>query len=174
MLPAIVGTGPSFRDFRLSSRAFFGLVLDEQFQFVGAQQASMGFVSPPDAIAPRTLLGVPFELLGFAFGSSGPSYGLSDPGVFYTWLDYDEVDGVPGTSPGEEVTHIDRMAGLQFAGPSNFSEWYFAVRPSLDADSGELWDRWSMQEAPPDLLATNYSMLNVMMMRAMFSLIGMT
>ncbi len=38
--------------------------------------------------------------------------------------------------------------------------------PSLDEDSAELWDRWSMQEAPPDLLVTNYSMLNIMLMRA--------
>ena len=39
--------------------------------------------------------------------------------------------------------------------------------PSLDADSGELWDRWSIQERPPDVLVTNYSMLNIMLMRAL-------
>ena len=37
--------------------------------------------------------------------------------------------------------------------------------PSLDANSGEQWDRWSMQATPPDLLITNYSMLNIMLMR---------
>ncbi len=36
--------------------------------------------------------------------------------------------------------------------------------PSFD-DSSECWDRWTMQETPPDLLVTNYSMLNIMMMR---------
>jgi len=36
--------------------------------------------------------------------------------------------------------------------------------PSFD-DSAEMWDRWSMQEAPPDILVTNYSMLNIMLMR---------
>ncbi|MEZ6121584.1 MAG: DEAD/DEAH box helicase [Planctomycetaceae bacterium] len=37
--------------------------------------------------------------------------------------------------------------------------------PCLEADSGEMWDRWSMQESPPDVLATNYSMLNIMLRR---------
>ena len=34
-----------------------------------------------------------------------------------------------------------------------------------DERSGELWDRWSMQRTPPDVLVTNYSMLNIMLMR---------
>jgi Lhr-like helicase len=29
----------------------------------------------------------------------------------------------------------------------------------------EMWSRWDMQDAPPDLLITNYSMLNIMLMR---------
>lgn len=35
--------------------------------------------------------------------------------------------------------------------------------PSLDG--GECWDRWSMQAAPPDIMITNNSMLNIMLMR---------
>jgi Lhr-like helicase len=31
---------------------------------------------------------------------------------------------------------------------------------------GEMWSRWDMQEAPPDILVTNYSMLNIMLMRS--------
>ena len=33
-------------------------------------------------------------------------------------------------------------------------------------DGGEMWSRWDMQETPPDILITNYSMLNIMMMRS--------
>jgi Lhr-like helicase len=33
-------------------------------------------------------------------------------------------------------------------------------------DGSEMWSRWDMQEAPPDILITNYSMLNVMLMRS--------
>jgi len=33
-------------------------------------------------------------------------------------------------------------------------------------DGAEMWSRWDMQEAPPDVLITNYSMLNIMLMRS--------
>ncbi|HSH80001.1 MAG TPA: DEAD/DEAH box helicase [Herpetosiphonaceae bacterium] len=33
-------------------------------------------------------------------------------------------------------------------------------------DGGEMWSRWDMQESAPDLLITNYSMLNIMLMRS--------
>ena len=39
---------------------------------------------------------------------------------------------------------------------------YFFPRP----DGGEMWSRWDMQETPPDILITNYSMLNIMLMRS--------
>lgn len=42
--------------------------------------------------------------------------------------------------------------------------WFFA-NPS----GGEMWSRWDMQETPPDILITNYSMLNIMMMRSIES-----
>lgn len=34
-------------------------------------------------------------------------------------------------------------------------------------DGGEMWSRWDMQETPPDILITNYSMLNIMLMRSL-------
>lgn len=37
--------------------------------------------------------------------------------------------------------------------------------PCMEKDSAEMWDRFSMQENAPDILITNYSMLNVMLMR---------
>ena len=33
-------------------------------------------------------------------------------------------------------------------------------------EGSEMWSRWDMHDAPPDLLITNYSMLNVMLMRS--------
>ena len=35
-----------------------------------------------------------------------------------------------------------------------------------DPDGAETWSRWDMQAAAPDLLITNYSMLNIMLMRS--------
>ena len=36
-----------------------------------------------------------------------------------------------------------------------------------DPDGSEMWSRWDMQENPPDVLITNYSMLNIMLMRSL-------
>ena len=36
-------------------------------------------------------------------------------------------------------------------------------------DGAEMWSRWDMQDTPPDLLITNYSMLNIMLMRGIES-----
>ncbi len=38
-------------------------------------------------------------------------------------------------------------------------------------DGGEMWSRWDMQDTPPDILITNYSMLNIMLMRKIESCI---
>ena len=40
------------------------------------------------------------------------------------------------------------------------TRYYF---PNIDG--GEMWSRWDMQAAPPDILITNYHMLNIMLMR---------
>jgi ATP-dependent helicase YprA (DUF1998 family) len=37
---------------------------------------------------------------------------------------------------------------------------------TLDEGGAEMWSRWDMQDQPPDLLITNYSMLNIMLMRS--------
>ena len=44
---------------------------------------------------------------------------------------------------------------------SEEAKWYFA-----NPDGSEMWSRWDMQETPPDILITNYSMLNIMLMRS--------
>ena len=46
------------------------------------------------------------------------------------------------------------------------NEEYLYDIPNMDEGNGaELWDRWTMQDTPPDILITNYSMLNIMLMR---------
>ncbi len=44
-----------------------------------------------------------------------------------------------------------------------------AERFFQNLDGAEMWSRWDMQDAPPDILITNYSMLNIMLMRAIES-----
>ncbi|MGO9930429.1 MAG: DEAD/DEAH box helicase [Steroidobacteraceae bacterium] len=36
-----------------------------------------------------------------------------------------------------------------------------------DPQGSEMWSRWDMQDDPPDILITNYSMLNIMLMRSL-------
>jgi DEAD/DEAH box helicase domain-containing protein len=57
-----------------------------------------------------------------------------------------------------ELLEIERQANL-VAGTD-------AARFFPALDGGEMWSRWDMQEFPPDILITNYSMLNIMLMRS--------
>lgn len=56
-------------------------------------------------------------------------------------------------------------AKKQAAENPKFQDDYLYHVTSTDEKSAELWDRKTMQETPPDILITNYSMLNVMLMR---------
>lgn len=55
-------------------------------------------------------------------------------------------------------------AAIEAAARTNNSDLLYHV-PCMDTDSAEMWDRFSMQEKAPDILITNFSMLNVMLMR---------
>jgi DEAD/DEAH box helicase domain-containing protein len=57
----------------------------------------------------------------------------------------------------DELASIERDAQLVAGSP--------AARFFPSMDGGEMWSRWDMQDHPPDVLITNYSMLNIMLMR---------
>jgi len=57
----------------------------------------------------------------------------------------------------EELTSIDQDA-RRVAG--TLAERFFQ-----SMDGSEMWSRWDMQDNPPDILVTNYVMLNIMLMR---------
>src|SRR5439155_7496321 len=57
----------------------------------------------------------------------------------------------------DELRAIDRNAQL-VAGSD-------AERFFQKLDGSEMWSRWDMQDSPPDILVTNYAMLNIMLMR---------
>ena len=58
----------------------------------------------------------------------------------------------------------DWKAAQESAKQTGNNELLYHV-PCMDSDSAEMWDRLSMQQNAPDILITNYSMLNVMLMR---------
>ncbi len=75
------------------------------------------------------------------------------------------VSGRRSTSKEKELADEESRLRRQARGVEGDSRLRFQF-PSLDADSGEQWHRWSMQDSPPDILITNYSMLNIMLMRS--------
>lgn len=58
----------------------------------------------------------------------------------------------------------DWEAAKEAARDSSSTELLYYV-PCMDSDSAEMWDRFSMQNNAPDIMITNYSMLNIMLMR---------
>lgn len=69
-----------------------------------------------------------------------------------------------------------RMRLREMAAESAQIDRQLADNPQLSRDlryyfqqpeGGEMWSRWDMQATPPDILITNYSMLNIMLMRSL-------
>jgi DEAD/DEAH box helicase domain-containing protein len=58
----------------------------------------------------------------------------------------------------DELTELEHDAKLVAGSP--------AARFFPRIEGAEMWSRWDMQDHPPDVLITNYSMLNIMLMRA--------
>lgn len=64
------------------------------------------------------------------------------------------------SAEGELRAELERLSGMAARVAGTEAERFF---PKFDG--GEMWSRFDMQEAPPDILVTNYSMLNIMLMR---------
>lgn len=60
----------------------------------------------------------------------------------------------------------DWKAAKEAAAKSGNTELLYHVT-CMEDDSAEMWDRFSMQDNAPDILITNYSMLNIILMRNM-------
>ena len=83
---------------------------------------------------------------------------------------YTGLTPVPGQEKSEKNTNIrrlrDQLEKLQKqaekAKENEETRYFF---PSTDPDASEMWSRWDMQDHPPDILITNYSMLNIMLTR---------
>lgn len=76
------------------------------------------------------------------------------------------VSGIPGgpasTRLRDELAEMERDWNLVVPYPA-------VARFFPSMDGGEMWSRWDMQDHPPDILITNYSMLNIMLMRTIES-----
>ena len=85
---------------------------------------------------------------------------------------YTGLTPVPGQEKSEKNTNpnIQRLQNqlkklqrqAEKAKEDEKTRYFF---PSTDPDASEMWSRWDMQDHPPDILITNYSMLNIMLTR---------
>lgn len=62
-----------------------------------------------------------------------------------------------------ELTNTNASIHQQLAEDAGLDRDILYHFPNIDG--GEMWSRWDMQDTPPDILITNYSMLNIMLMR---------
>ena len=87
---------------------------------------------------------------------------------------------VPGDSRNPNAMNRLRARLQETAETSEEIRQLLETNPDMDSDiryyfpnidGGEMWARWDMQDTPPDILITNYSMLNIMLMRSIESCI---
>ena len=67
----------------------------------------------------------------------------------------------------QEMANTNASIRQQLAENSDIDRDILHHFPNIDG--GEMWSRWDMQDTPPDILITNYSMLNIMLMRSIES-----
>jgi Lhr-like helicase len=79
------------------------------------------------------------------------------------------VAGDPGnkTKQGELKRRLKQMEKEWGRAVASAEKKGLQILPFFqDPSGGEMWSRWDMQATPPDILITNYSMLNIMLMRS--------
>ena len=146
---------PSLDDFRYTNEALLGVFLDDNFQPVSFLQASLGFLQGGEVVK-KDFPGSLAALLGmgslikndgvFIAWNAGPPDALGT-GPLYSWVNFDQVGNAARpdykdttgkltyTTWRDEVTDIKDFALAQYRGPSNFMEWYFTNRISLDSQA---------------------------------------
>lgn len=117
----------------------------------------------------RTALDSPDRLNGEGKGArSWFAKNRKDRFYFGRYTGRTPVPGRPTSTKQRELASEERRLQRQATEVAEDLRLRFQF-PSLDKESGEQWHRWSMQDAPPDILITNYSMLNIMLMRTIES-----
>ncbi|UGT41508.1 hypothetical protein LTV02_37210 [Nocardia yamanashiensis] len=136
------GSG-TIRDFRFTNTALLGVLIDNNSSNFSLFQQGLGAldggpVQDKSFPNPGELTQLP--LLGnFLRITAGPQRRVAptDRTVLYTWRNYDDVMGVPYTSPNHEVADIRDVARQLGTGyPSAYWETYFPLRLVIDIGAG--------------------------------------
>ena len=164
---------PSIKDFRYTNEVAFACVVDDNFDPMGALQASCGFLSggavvKKDFPITQELQDLYPEITGkgtinmnrqFIANDAGPYFQMGT-GPLYTWANYDEVgdnadpnfmstDGsITYTTAQSEISNLQDVALSMFDQSSNGLEWYFTIRQWVDI--------WAAQESFNTKYGLNY------------------
>ncbi len=143
---------PALEDYRFTNEALLGIFFDDNFNPSPILQTSMGFLRG----GPVVKKGFPGNLASL-FGLGGmissdnmfiaaPLVNVGD-GPLYEWVNFDEVGNILDpdyqdttgfltyTTWENEVSDIQDVAMSLYLGPTNFPEWYFTSRISLDTSA---------------------------------------
>lgn len=145
---------PAFEDFRYTNEAVLGVFFDDNFNPVSILQTSMGFLQggavvakefPGDLADALGLFGIQKDGL-FIPWDAGPPEALGT-GPLYSWVNFDEVGnasdpdyqdttgGFTYTNWRQEMVDIQDVAVSLYRGGTNFPEWYYTSRISLDSQA---------------------------------------
>lgn len=145
---AAVATGGAdgegtIRDYRFTNAALLGTFIDNNSGNFALLQQGLGALSGgpvqektfpnPGAVTQVPLMG------NFLRMSAGPQTRVAptDRTALYTWRNYNDVVGVPWTSPNRETADIRDVARqLGTGGPTAYWETYFPLRMIVDLGAG--------------------------------------
>ncbi|MBL1079818.1 hypothetical protein JK358_35990 [Nocardia sp. 2] len=136
------GSG-SIRDFRFTNTAMLGMLIDNNSNNFSIEQQGAGALDGgpvmtksfpnPGEVTELPLFG---SFLRISAGNQQRVY-PTDRTVLYTWRNYDEVRGVPFTTPNHEVADIrDAARQLATGSPGAYWETYFPNRLVIDIAAG--------------------------------------
>lgn len=149
----LTGT-PAFESFRYTNEAVLGVFFDDNFNPVSILQTSMGFLQggavvekafPGDLAAQLGLPGIVQEGVFIPWDAGPPMF--QGTGPLYAWVNYDRVGNASDpdytdtegalvyTNWREEVSDIQDVAQALYRGDTNFPEWYYTARISLDTSA---------------------------------------
>jgi hypothetical protein len=141
---------------RWTNEALLGIALDNNFNPIAMNEASMGFLSSADGKAQVEEKSFPFigglQKLLFSFiwnpisgfmpyakmyiPKDAPARQTPWTGPLYTWVNYNEINNNTAesaftrkyTTSEDEVTDLHDLAKCLYDGPSNVAEWYYTTR----------------------------------------------
>ncbi|MBJ7346980.1 MAG: hypothetical protein JHC87_00245 [Thermoleophilaceae bacterium] len=131
---------PNIKDFRYTSAGLFGALFDDSESPIGFIQTSLGAPTGGPVVG-KTF---PSATGQFIPADAGPDLGHLRQGPLYDWANFDEIgnagdtefrstdNSVKYTDTSNEMVDMHDFAHAMHIGKSNFTEWYFNIRPIVD------------------------------------------